>query len=102
MDERRVRGVRLDRRAEPVDVHVHGPRLTGVVIAPDALEELVAAEDLTRVPDEEREELEDLRLHADLAAVLEDSVAGDVDLDSAEVHGARWRIGGELLTAPED
>jgi hypothetical protein len=44
-----VGGILLDVAPEPVHVDVDGPGLAGIVIAPDALEELVAREDLARV-----------------------------------------------------
>ena len=56
-----------------------------VVVAPDVLEELVAGEDLARVADEERQELERLRLDRDDLAVAQEAMAGEVDLDLAEV-----------------
>jgi hypothetical protein len=52
VDEPRARGIVLDLAAEPVDVDVDGARLAGVVVAPDALEELVPGEDLAGVADE--------------------------------------------------
>ena len=63
----------------------------GVVIAPDLLQELVAADDLAGVAHEEREEVEDLRLHRDLAPVAEHPVAGEVDLDRPEIDDRRQR-----------
>ena len=47
------------------------PRLARVVVAPDALEELVAGEHLALVAEEEREQLERLRLDRHRLAVAQ-------------------------------
>ena len=65
------RRVLLELATEPVDVHVDRPRLARVVVAPDALEQLVAGEHLALVADEEREQLERLGLDRDRLAVAE-------------------------------
>ena len=83
------RGVVLERRAQPVDVDVDRPRLARVVVAPDVLEQLVAGEHLARVAEEEREQLERLRLDRQRLAVAQEAVAGEVDLDPAEVDDRR-------------
>ena len=72
VDVRGMAGVRLDLRAQPVDVDVDRPGLAAVVVAPHMLEQLVASGDLTRVPDEERERLEGLRLDRQDLAVAEE------------------------------
>ena len=82
-------GIGLDPAAQPVDVDVHGPRLAGVVVAPDVLEQLVAGEDLARVADEEGEQLERLGLERHDLAVAQQPVAGEVRLDRPEVDDRR-------------
>ena len=62
-----------------------------VVVAPDVLEQLVAGEDLARVADEEREQLERLRLERHDLAVAQQPVAAEVGLDRAEVDDRRRR-----------
>ena len=76
-------GVLLDLRAQPVDVDVDGPGLARVVVAPHVLEQLVAREDLAGVADEEREQLERLRLDRQDLAVAEQPVPAEVRLDAA-------------------
>src|SRR6185369_3770174 len=87
----------LDLAAEPVDVDVDGPRLAGVVVAPDPLEQLVASEDLARVADEEREQVERLRLDRQRLAVPQEAVAGEVDLDPLEIDDRRRRLDRDSL-----
>ena len=77
-------GIRLDLCPEPVHVHVDRARLTGVVVAPDLLQELVAGEDLAGVAEQEGEQLEGLGLDRQLLAVAEQPMAGQVDLDVVE------------------
>ena len=77
-----------------MDVDVDRPRLAGVVVAPDVLEELVARERLARVAEQEREELERLRLDRQRLAVAQQPMAGEVDLDAAEVDDRRPRPAG--------
>ena len=79
LEEARLARVRLDGGAQPVDVHVHGPRLTRVVVAPDLLQELVAAEDLARVAQQEGQQLERLGLDGQMLAIPKQAVAGQVD-----------------------
>src|SRR5207249_4519720 len=69
VDECRIAWVRLDPAPQPVDVDVHGPRLAAIVIAPHVLEQLVAGEDLARMADLEREQLECLWLDGEDLAV---------------------------------
>ena len=52
---------------------------------------------LARVADEEREELERLRLDRDRPAVAQEPVTGEVDLDAAEVDEGRQRPTAALL-----
>src|SRR5689334_9341399 len=101
-DEARVRRIGLDHGAKPVDVDIDRPRLARVVVAPDLLEQLVAADDLAGVTEQERQEVEDLRLDREDLAVAEQAVARDVDLDPSQLdhpwerHGSRrW------LAAPQ-
>src|SRR6185503_4939754 len=99
VDELRRRRVVLQRRAQPVDVDVDRPGLAGVVVAPDVLQQLVAGERLARVPEEEREKLEGLRLDRQGLAVAQEPMPGEVDLDPAEIDH-RWpgpRRGGLLV-----
>jgi hypothetical protein len=85
--------------AQPVHVHVDGPRLTCVVVTPHLLEKLLPGEHLARVTHEERQELEGLGLDRERVAVAEDPVTGQVDLDRAEVDD--WgRSGLGCLLAP--
>ena len=74
-----------------------------VVVAPDVLEELVAGEHLARVAEQEREQLERLGLERHGVAVAQHAVAGEVDLDPAEVDERR-RVApaARLLGPPED
>src|SRR5512134_332923 len=103
MDEARRRRVLLDEAPEPVDMDVHGPALAGVVIAPDALEELVAGEDLAGVTEEEGEQLERLRLDRQVRTVAQQPMAGEIHLHPAEIHDRRRRLEGDrLLRAPEE
>ena len=44
-----IRRVRLDLRSQPPDVDVDEPAVAEVVVAPDPVEELLAAQDLARV-----------------------------------------------------
>src|ERR671913_217495 len=69
LEKHGCRGVLLQLAAEPVHVDVDGPRLARVVVAPDALEELVAREHLALVAEQEREQLEGLRLDRHRLAV---------------------------------
>src|SRR5687768_16968916 len=82
-----------------VDVDRAG--LAGIVVAPDLLEELVPADDLARMSEEEREELEDLRLHRNLGAVPEHAVPGEVDGDIPEVDRRRTRRAGRLAATKD-
>ena len=77
---------------------VDGPRLARVVVAPDALEELVAGEHLALVAEEEREQLERLRLDGHGLAVAQQPVAGEVHLHPAEPDGLR-RLGAWVAAA---
>ena len=54
----RVGRVGLDLGAQPADRHVHQPRVAEVVVAPDPVEQHVAAEDLAGVPGELDEQVE--------------------------------------------
>ena len=69
-----------------MDVDVDRARLARVVVAPNPLQELVAADHLARMAQEEGEELEDLRLQRDLLAIAQDAMTGDIDLDRPERH----------------
>ena len=68
-----------------MDVDVDRARLAGVVVAPDVLEQLVAGEDLARMAEQEREQLERLRLDRQDLAVAQEPVAAEVGLDAPEV-----------------
>src|SRR6476620_6828770 len=57
VDEPRRARVGFDLAAKPVDVDVDRPRLAGVVVAPDALQQLVAGEDLAGMTDQEGEQV---------------------------------------------
>ena len=99
---RGVPGSVFDLAAQPVDVDVDRPGLAGVVVAPDLLEQLVAGEDLARVADQEREQVERLRLDRQRLAVAQQAMPGEVDLDPIEVDDGRRRLDGDaLLRAPE-
>src|SRR5918994_7882699 len=103
VDERRVRRIALDLAAEPVDMDIDCARLAGVVVPPDALEQLVAGEDLPGMADEEGEELEGFGLHRDDLAVAEQPVAAEVRLDRSKVDDRRRPIDRDgLVRAPED
>ena len=84
------------------DVNVHGARVDIAAHLPHLLEQLVAGEDAARVLDEEREQLERLRLDRYRPTVAQEPVAGQVDLD-ALVTG-RYPLGrtGEALDADLD
>ena len=75
--------------AQPVDVDVDRAGLARVVVAPDLLEELVAGEDLARVTDEEREQLEGLGLDRHGRPSRRRRWPAQVDLDPA--RGRRRR-----------
>src|SRR2546427_8414656 len=97
VDEPWRRGLLLDLAAEPVNVNVDRPGLTRVVVAPDALEELVAGEHLTGMTQQEDEQLEGLRLDRQGVAVAEQPMAGDVDLDAPEIDDRRRVLGRDSL-----
>src|SRR3954452_18690196 len=81
VDERRAPGVGLDPASQPVDVDVDRPRLAAVVVAPHVLEQLVTGEDLARMAQEEREQLERLGLDRDDRAVAQQAMTAKVCLD---------------------
>ena len=60
LQEPRVRRVLLDVAPQPVDVDIDRAGLAGVVVAPDAFQQLVAAEHLAGVAQQERQQLERL------------------------------------------
>ena len=77
-----------------MDVDIDGPRLAGIVVAPDALEKLVTSERLARMAEQECQELDRLRLDRDRLAVAEQAVTGEVDLDPTEIDdGGQRRVG---------
>ena len=80
-----------------MDVDVDGPRLARVVVAPDVLEELVAGEDLARVAEQERQQLERLGLDRQDLAVAQQPVAAEVDLDAAEIDDGRRPLDRDAL-----
>ena len=57
LQEAGLLGILLDLRSQPMDVHVHRPGLPSEVVAPDVFQELVAAEDLALVTQQESEEM---------------------------------------------
>src|SRR5439155_7351187 len=89
VDELRRRGVVFKCRTEPVDVDIDRPRLARVVVAPDVLEELVAGERLPGVAEQERQQLERLRLDRQRLSVAQEPVPGEVDLDAPEIDDRR-------------
>ena len=68
-----------------------------VVVAPDVLEQLVAGEDLARVADQEREQLEGLGLDRQHLAVAQQPVAAEVGLDGGR---GRSTAGGPSIATP--
>src|SRR2546423_12691479 len=81
----------VDERAERMDVDVDGPRLAGIVVAPDLLEQLLAREYLARPRQQEREQLERFRPDRQLLAVAQQPVPGQVHLDPAKIDDRRPR-----------
>src|SRR4029077_4215442 len=71
LDRHAVGGLRVELPAEVADVELHLVAADAVRVAPDELEQLIAAEHLTGVADEGREqaELERRELHLALADV---------------------------------
>src|SRR5260370_38852490 len=65
-------------RAQPADVHVHGPRLdlVGARVAPDAVQEVLAREDAAGGPEERVEEAELFRRERERPPGERDDVAG--------------------------
>ena len=53
--------VRLDLGTQPVDVNVNRARLAGIVVAPDIGQQLFAREDLSRIAQQEGQEIESPR-----------------------------------------
>ena len=88
-DDLGVLGVVLDLRAQPLDVDVDEPGVTGVAVAPDLLEQHLAGEDLPRLAREGDEQVELERRQRERLAVALDRVAGDVDLEVADRRAAR-------------
>lgn len=103
VDEARCGGVILEGRSQPVDVDIDGPGLARVVVSPHVLKELVPGECLARMPEEERQQLERLGLDREGHAVAQEAVAGDIDLDPAEIDDRRpARIGRRNLLGPPE
>src|SRR5678816_529995 len=65
--------------AEGLDVRVDGARVAGEVVTPDAGEQLLATEHLSRMGHEEREQIEFLRLERDLASLEGHAVADGIE-----------------------
>src|SRR4029077_12123546 len=84
----RTRGLRLDLPAQVPDVDVDDARLDGVFVAPDGVEDLLAAQDLAGVAGQEGEQVE-LRVgQLDLVARLVDAALVDIDHELAELEPA--------------
>ena len=81
---------------------VDRPGLAGVVVAPDLLEQLVAGEDLARVSDEEREQLERLRLDRDGDPVAQQPPAAEVRLDRPEIDDRGRLLDRDGLVGPPE
>ncbi len=76
----------FDLGTQPVDVDVDGARLADILVTPDAFEQLLAAEYLAGVADEEGQQVEGFRLYRPGLAVAKQPVAGHVDLRPAHAH----------------
>src|SRR5580658_5502712 len=81
-DVARLGGVGLDLLPEATDVHRDGAAVAER--APDQLEQLVAAEHLTRMRNEHAQERELARGEIDLPSLAADLVRGQVDSELAE------------------
>ena len=81
-----LKAILLDLAAQALDVDVDQPGVAGVAVAPDLLEEDLTGEDLPRLAGERHEEVELQRRERQRAAVALDRVAGDVDLQVADLE----------------
>src|SRR5215212_9851830 len=88
-DQFRVDGVRLDLGAQPPDRHVDEARVAEVVVAPDAVQELVPGQDLTGALDQLGQQVELSPRQRNLLAVAGDGSAGRIDLQRTEADRRR-------------
>ena len=82
-DERGLGGIELDFCTELVDEVVDGARRTLVVVAPDLVEDLVAAQDPAAVLDQVAKQPELPVGDLDVLAVDTELLAGEIHLDAA-------------------
>ncbi len=83
-----------------MNVDVDRARLAGVVVAPHPLEQLLAAEHLTGIADQEREQLERLWLDGQRLAVAQDLVASQIHSNPSEIDRAHGCPRLRLLFGP--
>ena len=69
----------MDLLADALDVDVHGPGVSDVLIAPDLIEELLSCEHPVRGGRKEVEEFQLLRGHVDVLSLVGDRVVREVD-----------------------
>src|SRR5438132_8787649 len=83
----RTRGNRFDLGAETAHVHGNGSVITGKFVVPHVVEQLIAAEHLTRVPGEEEQQVKFPRCHRDRAALVLNSPCPPADAQVVEAKG---------------
>src|SRR3954453_6760005 len=85
-DERGSRRIGLDLRAEAADRDIDEPRVAQVVVAPDPVEQRVAAQHLAGMARQLRQEVELRTGQCDVLAVSGDGASGEVDDDGPEME----------------
>src|SRR5260370_21146096 len=88
------RRLRLDLAPEVADVHVDHPRLDGIFVPPDRVQDLLSAEDLARVAGQEREQVEFGMGQLDLLTRPVDAAFVDVDDEVAKLEAVWCRLPG--------
>src|SRR5260370_12654379 len=96
-----TRRLRVDVAAEVADVHVDHPRLDGIFVPPDRVQDLLSAEDLARVAGQEREQIEFGMGQLDLLTRPVDAAFVDVDDEVAKLDAVAWRLLGFATHPPE-
>src|SRR5207248_3123090 len=88
----RPRGHDLDLAPKVADVDVDDARLDRILVAPDCVQDLLAAEHLARVAGQVGEEVELGVRQVDLAAAAEDAPLVDVDHEVFELEPATVEV----------
>src|SRR5438045_970989 len=89
----RTRRLGFDLAAQVADVDVDHPRLDRILVTPDRIEDLLAAEHLARVAGEESQQVELGMRQLDLLSVLICPALVDIDDQVAELEPAAHRFG---------